>query len=84
MGKTSPLIGLSLIGFGILLIWSAYTKKPLFGEKGLLRTFVATSNLDAAGGAAGSIVGRAIQATPIKLATPPGEGATPPGAPVWT
>lgn len=46
-------IGVTGLGAGILLIYSAFTKKPLFGADGLLRQFIATGSVEQAGKAAG-------------------------------
>jgi hypothetical protein len=50
--KGNSVIGVSAVGFGILLLWSAYTKKPLFGNNGLIPEFFKTQNFEAAGAAA--------------------------------
>jgi hypothetical protein len=49
--KGNSVIGVSAVGFGILLLWSAYTKKPLFGTNGLIPEFFKTQNFEAAGAA---------------------------------
>lgn len=46
-------IGIAGLGAGVLLIYSAYTKKPLFGANGLIRQFVVTGSVEDAGKAAG-------------------------------
>jgi hypothetical protein len=48
-------IGIGAIGFGSLMIYSAYTKKPLFGENGLLRTFLTDGDFAKAGKTAAEI-----------------------------
>jgi hypothetical protein len=83
--KSNPLIGMIVIGFGILMLWSAYTKKPLFGAGGLIRSFISTGSFDSAGGTLGRIAGNAAQQIPINKAVPPGAGSSPPGeTPIWT
>lgn len=49
----SSAVGVGAIGFGVLLIYSAFTGKPVFGADGLIRTFVATGSVEKAGKAAG-------------------------------
>jgi hypothetical protein len=49
--KGNSVIGLAAIGFGILFLWSAYTKKPLFGTNGLIPEFFKTENFEQAGAA---------------------------------
>jgi hypothetical protein len=48
-GSGSSAIGVGAIGFGVLLLWSAYTKKPLFGTVGLIRSFINSGSLERAG-----------------------------------
>lgn len=86
-GKAAPLIGMIAMGFGILLIWSAYTKKPLFGDKGLIPTFIRTGSLGDAAQAAGSAVGQSLgeglfqrHVKGADIPMPPGAGEVPPGA----
>ena len=86
MADKTPVIGVTAIGFGIMLIWAAYTKKPLFGTNGLIRQFITTGSLDKAGAAAGKAAGQAVQAMPIPVVPVPPTGTppndTPPGAPI--
>lgn len=54
MGNTGfAALGIGGIGFGVLLIYSAYTGKPLFGADGLIRRFLGESTAEQFGRAAG-------------------------------
>jgi hypothetical protein len=86
--KASGLIGLSGIGFGSLFLWSAYTKKPLFGTAGLVSEFFSTGSFVAAGDAVRTTT-TAFGTTPsapsatVPVVQVPGENVTPPGGTVY-
>jgi hypothetical protein len=46
-------VGVGAIGFGALFVYSAFTKKPLFGPNGMVRTFIATGSVEGTGAAVG-------------------------------
>ena len=52
----SSALGIGAIGFGTLMIYSAYTGKPLFGEKGLIRQYLTTGSVEGAGKGVGKIL----------------------------
>lgn len=72
-----PAVGIAAIGMGVLCVFSAYTKIPIFGDKGMIRLFIASNgSYEAAGKAAGqAVVGLAEQFKPA--ASPP--ASDPPG-----
>jgi hypothetical protein len=53
MNPTTAVIGVGAIGFGILLIWSAYKNVPLFGEGGVISRVLRGENPTEAVGKAG-------------------------------
>lgn len=45
----SAALGIGAVGAGALFIYAAFSKKPLFGANGLIRTFIGTGSAEAAG-----------------------------------
>jgi hypothetical protein len=67
MGKSSPIIGMTAIGIGILLLWSAYTKKAVFGTGGIIREVIGSGGINSAAGAVGKAAGTAVNTVkPVK------------------
>lgn len=54
-------VGVGGIGFGVLLMWSAYTKKPLFGPDGAIRAVIGSGSINGVGKAVGSAAGKAAK-----------------------
>lgn len=57
----SSALGLGAVGFGTLLIYAAYTKKPVFGADGIIRQFLL--NTDPAS-QFGRIAGKTVSSMP--------------------
>lgn len=80
--KAGPVIGVSTLGFGVLMIWSAYKQEPLFGAKGLFRQFISTgtyqNSAERLGTIAGQGLGKALKASGIDVPKPPNN--PPPGS----
>ena len=55
-------VGVGMLGFGILLIFSAYAKVPLFGKGGLVTGLLQNADMEAAGKAAGEGIRKAAEA----------------------
>jgi hypothetical protein len=49
-------VGIGAIGFGAAFIYSAFTRKPMFGKDGFLRAFIMTGSVYQAGALAGAAV----------------------------
>lgn len=62
-------VGIGGIGFGVLLVWSAYTNTPVFGEKGVLRALMTQGSFEAAK-SAGKAAGNAAAAGAKTLPKP--------------
>lgn len=56
----SAALGAAAIGTGVLFVYAAYTKKPLFGESGMIRTFIKTADVGIAGEVAGKAAADAV------------------------
>jgi hypothetical protein len=50
MDTTDALIGVSVIGFGVLIGYAAYRDKPVFGSQGLLTDAIQTGKLQTVAG----------------------------------
>lgn len=75
-------VGIGGIGFGVVLIWAAYTNKPLFGPDGLINLAIGgTIDGAAVGRAVGKGLNDAAKTFPSSQPTPP--SSIPPGS-VWT
>lgn len=60
MSKAAPVVGVGTLGFGVLMIWSAYRQEPLFGKNGLIRQFIVTGSLDNSATRLGSLAGKGL------------------------
>lgn len=96
----TQIFGVASIGFGALLIWSAFTKKAVFGANGVIRQFIASGNVDSVSGKLGSLAGSAVNsvgtigagatgpglgaANSTRLNAVPGVADLPPGSTVFT
>lgn len=49
-------LGVSAIGAGALFIYSAFTKKSLFGKDGMIRAFIDSGSVEDAGKSVGRII----------------------------
>lgn len=72
-------IGVGAFGFGVLLLLSAYTNTPMFGEKGLLRELLQTGDAREYGKAVGSAMERLAAEAAKKVPAKTGMGAKPAG-----
>lgn len=81
MGKASSVFGVVAIGFGTLLLWSAFTGLPLFGTGGLIRTFITTGSVDGNAFALGELAGKGAVKGAEGLAQKYFGASTPPNNP---